>query len=399
MAVVDFTNPAARDWYAAKLDALLAMGVDCFKSDFGERIPVADVEYFDGADPERMRNYYTYLYNQTVFELLRKRRGDADAVVFARSATAGSQRFPVHWGGDCDATFDAMAQMLRGGLSLGLTGFGYWSHDIGGFEGTPDAAVYKRWIAFGLLSSHSRLHGNGSYRVPWLFDEEAVDVLRKFTRLKMTLMPYLLGAARQAAQDGTPMMRAMALAFPGDPACTYLDRQYMLGDDLLVAPVLSESGDVSYYVPTGTWTNFLTGERVTGPRWVTERHGFGTLPLLVRPGAVIPVGAVDDRPEYDYADGVTLRLYEIPEGARVTTVIAPGGQEFTTTRAGDVIWVEAAAGGAWQAWHAGRVIKSVAGVAEFAVLPAAAEPEVALTGDHAPVRSCENSTGEDRSAA
>ncbi len=373
MGVVDFTNPAARDWYAAKLDALLDMGVDCFKSDFGERIPVEDVEYFDGADPERMHNYYSYLYNQTVFELLRKRRGDADAVVFARSATAGSQRFPVHWGGDCDATFDAMAQMLRGGLSLGLTGFGYWSHDIGGFEGTPDAAVYKRWIAFGLLSSHSRLHGSGSYRVPWLFDEEAVDVLRKFTRLKMRLMPYLLGAARQAAADGTPIMRAMALAFPGDPACTYLDRQYMLGDDLLVAPVLTESGEVTYYVPAGTWTSFLTGEQVTGPRWVTERHGFDSLPLLVRPGAVIPVGAVADRPEYDYADGVTLRLYEIPEGARVTTVIAPGGQEFTTTRASDVIWVEAAAGGVWQAWHAGRVIESVAGVAEFAVLPASGD--------------------------
>ena len=374
MAVVDFTNPAARDWYAAKLDALLAMGVDCFKSDFGERIPVDDVEYFDGSDPGRMHNYYTYLYNQTVFELLRKRRGDGEAVLFARSATAGSQRFPVHWGGDCDATFDAMAQMLRGGLSLGLSGFGYWSHDIGGFEGTPDAAVYKRWIAFGLLSSHSRLHGSGSYRVPWLFDEEAVDVLRTFTRLKLRLMPYLLGAAGQATAEGIPMMRAMALEFPGDPGCTHLDRQYMLGDDLLVAPVLSADGAVSYYVPAGTWTSFLTGEQVTGPRWVTERHGFRSVPLLARPGAVIPVGAVDDRPDYDYAEGVTLRLYEIPDGARVTTVIAPGGQEFVTTRAGNVIRVEAAAGGDaagnWQVWHAGRIIRAQAGAAEFTVLPA-----------------------------
>ena len=379
MAVVDFTNPAARDWYAAKLDALLAMGVDCFKSDFGERIPVDDVEYFDGSDPERMHNYYTYLYNQTVFELLRKRRGDGEAVLFARSATAGSQRFPVHWGGDCDATFEAMAQMLRGGLSLGLSGFGYWSHDIGGFEGTPDAAVYKRWIAFGLLSSHSRLHGSGSYRVPWLFDEEAVDVLRTFTRLKLRLMPYLLGAAGQAAAEGIPMMRAMALAFPDDPGCTHLDRQYMLGDDLLVAPVLSADGAVSYYVPDGTWTHFLTGERVTGPRWVTERHGFLSVPLLARPGAVIPVGAVDDRPDYDYADGVTLRLYQIPDGARVSTVIAAGDQEFITTRAGNVIRVEAAtasgdACGDWQVWHDGRIIRRAAGAAEFTVLPARQRP-------------------------
>ena len=370
MAVVDFTNPAARDWYAAKLDALLTMGVDCFKSDFGERIPVDDVEYFDGADPERMHNYYTYLYNQVVFDLLRKRRGDGEAVVFARSATAGSQRFPVHWGGDCDATFEAMGQMLRGGLSLGMSGFGYWSHDIGGFGGTPDAAVYKRWIAFGLLSSHSRLHGSGSYRVPWLFDEEAVDVLRTFTRLKMRLMPYLLGAARQVTADGTPMMRAMALAFPDDPGCTYLDRQYMLGDDLLVAPVLTASGAVSYYVPAGTWTSFLTGEQVTGPRWVTERHGFQSVPLLVRPGAVIPVGAVDDRPEYDYAAGVTLRLYEIPDGARVTTVIAPGDREFITSRTGQVIRVEASGAedtGDWQVWHAGRIVPGEPGGVEFTV--------------------------------
>jgi alpha-D-xyloside xylohydrolase len=368
MAVVDFTNPAARDWYAAKLDALLAMGVDCFKSDFGERIPVEDVAYFDGADPERMHNYYSYLYNQTVFDLLRKRRGDGEAVLFARSATAGSQQFPVHWGGDCDATFAAMAQMLRGGLSLGLSGFGYWSHDIGGFEGTPDAAVYKRWIAFGLLSSHSRLHGSGSYRVPWLFDEEAVDVLRTFTRLKMRLMPYLLAAARQVAAEGVPMMRAMALAFPDDPGCTHLDRQYMLGDDLLVAPVLSAAGEVSYYVPAGTWTHFMTGEQVTGPRWVSERHGFASVPLLVRPGAAIAVGAVDDRPDYDYADGVTLRLYEIPDGARVTTVISPGGQEFVTTRTGNVFRVAAAVDGDWQVWQAGRIIRGQSGTAEFTVL-------------------------------
>ena len=157
------------------------------------------MEYFDGSDPERMHNYYTYLYNQTVFELLRKRRGEGEAIVFARSATVGSQQFPVHWGGDCDSTFEAMGENLRGGLSLGMSGFGYWSHDIGGFEGTPDPAVYKRWIAFGLLSSHSRLHGSASYRVPWLLDEEAVDVLRTFTKLKARLMPYLYQASAASA--------------------------------------------------------------------------------------------------------------------------------------------------------------------------------------------------------
>jgi alpha-D-xyloside xylohydrolase len=344
MAVVDFTNPEAREWYASKLDALLGMGVDCFKSDFGERIPL-DVQYFDGSDPERMHNYYTYLYNQTVFELLRKRRGEGEAVVFARSATAGSQQFPVHWGGDCETTFEAMGQVLRGGLSLGMSGFGYWSHDIGGFEGTPDAAVFKRWIAFGLLSSHSRLHGNASYRVPWLFDDEAVDVLRLFTKLKARLAPYLQEAARQAYTQGVPMMRAMVLEFPTDPSCTHLERQYMLGGDLLVAPVLSADGDVSYYVPEGTWTHFLTGDAVKGPGWVRERHGFMSVPLLARPGSVIPVGAVDDRPDYDYADGVTLRVYELPDQASVTTAIPAraGGEPavFVISRRDGVIRVEA----------------------------------------------------------
>ena len=334
MALVDFTSPAARDWYAGKLEALLAQGVDCFKTDFGERVPV-DVRWSDGSDPERMHNYYTYLYNRTVFDVLRKHRGEEEAVVFARSATAGSQKFPVHWGGDCEATYESMAESLRGGLSLGLSGFGYWSHDIGGFEGTPSPALFKRWLAFGLLSSHSRLHGSSSYRVPWLFDEESVDVARHFIRLKLRLMPYLYEAARTAHAEGVPMMRAMVLEFPDDPGCAHLERQYMLGPDLLVAPVFSDEGDVAYYVPEGTWTHFLSGETVTGPRWVRERHGFLSVPLLVRPGAVIPLGAVDDRPDYDHADGVTLRAYGLERGAQVTVRV--GEVAFTVVREGDTL--------------------------------------------------------------
>jgi len=355
MAVVDFTNPAARDWFAGKLAAVLETGVDCFKTDFGERIPT-DVVFFDGSDPERMHNYYPYLYNKTVFDLLRRQRGEDEAVVFARSATAGSQSFPVHWGGDCEASFESMAESLRGGLSLGMSGFGFWSHDIGGFEGTPTPELFKRWIAFGLLSSHSRLHGSGSYRVPWLFDEESVGVLRHFTRLKAQLMPYIYVAADQAVDGGLPLMRAMVVEFPDDPACTHLERQYMFGDDLLVAPVFTAEGDVAYYVPDGTWTQLLTGERVQGPRWVRERHDFSSLPLLARPGSVIPFGAVADRPDYDHADGVTLRIFDLPDGARVTTRIPAANGEvaaaaagtagtaaavFTTSRAGTRITVEA----------------------------------------------------------
>jgi len=334
MALVDFTSPAARDWYASKLEKLLAQGVDCFKTDFGERVPT-DVAWSDGSDPERMHNYYAYLYNRTVFDVLRKHRGEGEAVVFARSATAGSQQFPVHWGGDCESTYEAMAETLRGGLSLGLSGFGYWSHDIGGFEGTPTPALFKRWLAFGMLSSHSRLHGSSSYRVPWLFDDESVDVLRQFTRLKLSLMPYLYEAARAAHEEGVPVMRAMVLEFPDDPGCAHLERQFMLGPDLLVAPVFNDEGNVRYYVPEGTWTDFLTGRTVTGPRWVSETHGFLSVPLLVRPGAVIPVGAHTDRPDYPHADGVTLRAYGLGKGAQVTVRV--GEVSFTVVREGNTL--------------------------------------------------------------
>jgi alpha-D-xyloside xylohydrolase len=236
-----------------------------------------------------------------------------------------------------------MAESLRGGLSLSLSGFGFWSHDIGGFEKKGSAAVYKRWCAFGLLSSHSRLHGSESYRVPWLYDEEAVEVLRHFTKLKCRLMPYLYGVSVQAHEHGIPTLRAMMLEFPDDPACDYLDRQYMLGDSLLVAPVFSEDGSVSYYVPSGRWTNFFTGEILDGPGWVHETHDFMSVPLLVRPNAVIAIGSQTDRPDYDYGEGVTLQVYELADGQQVSTVIPSTAGEvavtFTVKRDGQQISV------------------------------------------------------------
>lgn len=282
MAVVDFTNPEAKAWYQSKLEKLLEMGVDCFKTDFGERIPSKDVVYWDGSNPEKMHNYYSYLYNETVFDVIRRVKGEENAVVFARSGTSGGQKFPVHWGGDCFARYESMAESLRGGLSLTMSGYGYWSHDIGGFEDTSTPDVYKRWVAFGLLSTHSRLHGSGSYRVPWLYGEEATAVLRHFVQVKKDLQPYLLEMAKENHDTGIPLVRAMVLEFPEDPACAWLDRQYMLGDRYLVAPVFEESGEVTYYLPAGRWKNYFSGERIEGGRWMTEKVDYFTIPLWER---------------------------------------------------------------------------------------------------------------------
>jgi alpha-D-xyloside xylohydrolase len=354
MALVDFTNPAAVTWFQDKLRGLFKQGVDAIKTDFGERIPT-DVVWHDGSSPEVMHNLYTQLYNKAVFEVLQEHRGEGDAVLFARSATVGGQMQPVHWGGDNSSSYESMAETLRGGLSLAFSGFGYWSHDIGGFEGMPDPAVFKRWLAFGLLSSHSRLHGSTSYRVPWLFDEgreepgqSAVDVTRTFTKLKLKLMPYLYQVGLEAHEVGAPFMRPMQLEFPEDPAVDYLDRQYLLGADLLVAPVFSESGDVQYYLPAGTWTNYLTDEVVEGPVWRRETHAFDSIPLWVRGGAVLATGARDDRPDYDYTDGALLTVYpgqaaetrtvEVAnplDGSHVTFTITVSGADTVVTSDSD----------------------------------------------------------------
>ena len=320
MGIVDFTNPDACKWYTDKLKTLLDMGVDSFKTDFGERIPT-DVVYFDGSDPYKMHNYYSYKFNEVVFNLLKEERGEDEAVLFARSSTTGGQKFPVHWGGDCDSTYEAMAESLRGGLSLTLSGFGYWSHDIGGFESTATPDVFKRWTAFGLLSSHSRFHGSASYRVPWLFDEEAVDVTRHFTNLKNRLMPYLFNAAVENNKTGIPVMRAMILEYPEDPTCEMLDRQYMLGGSILVAPIFNEEGLATYYLPKGKWTHLLSGEVVEGGTWFKEKYDYMSLPLFVKPNSILPIGANETKPEYDYVEDITFQLYELEEGKEVSATV------------------------------------------------------------------------------
>ncbi|HAH60466.1 MAG TPA: alpha-xylosidase [Treponema sp.] len=326
MGLVDFTNPQAYAWYQQKLKRLLDMGVDCFKTDFGERIPCFDngydVAWYDGSDPEKMHNYYTYLYNKCVFELLEKEKGRGEAVLFARSATAGGQKFPVHWGGDSTSQFVSMAESLRAGLSLMDSGFSFWSHDIGGFEETGSADLYKRWVAFGLFSSHSRLHGSSSYRVPWAYDDEACDVLRFFVKQKCRLMPYIYDAAVNASLTGVPVMRPMHLEFPGDPNCAYLDRQYMFGPDILVAPVFTPAPDDApgssvaqpCYLPDGNWVHFISEKKVSGGKWFTDTYDYFSLPVFVREGTIIPTGKEEKKPDYDYSDHIVWQVFPGTDG-------------------------------------------------------------------------------------
>ncbi len=313
LAVMDFTNPDAVKWYAGKIKELLELGIDCIKTDFGERIPT-DVTYYDGSNPVAMHNMYSYLYQKTVFDAIEEVKGKGDALLFARSATAGSQQFPIHWGGDCSASYPSMAETLRGGLSFSMSGFAFWSHDISGFEATASPDLYKRWAQFGLLSTQSRLHGSDTYRVPWIFDEESNDVVREFTRLKCTLMPYIYRMAVIAHEKGTPVMRPMPFEFPDDPSCKYLDLQYMLGESLLVAPIFNDRGMGEFYLPEGSWINMLDGEVLDGGRWYKKQYDYFHLPLFVRENSLIAVGGNNEVPDYDYTKELTLRYYLPKEG-------------------------------------------------------------------------------------
>jgi alpha-D-xyloside xylohydrolase len=338
MALVDFTNPEAAKWYCECLETLFEKGVDALKTDFGERIPHTDVQWYDSSvDPAKMHNYYAFIYNKLVYEALEKRFGKDQAVLFARAACAGTQRFPLQWGGDCESTPEAMAESLRGGLGLGLSGFSWWSCDIGGFEGYPPPWIYKRWVALGLLCSHSRLHGSNSYRVPWTIDDDdqsnegCSKTLAKWTALKTRLMPYLYAQAMDAADNGLPLsLRAVCVEFPHDPTAWYLDRQFMVGSSLLVAPIFEESGEVEFYLPKGKWTSFFSNEVREGPGWFKERHGFNSLPLYVRENTVLVLGSTSAvGAVYDYAADAEVCLYQVSEGAKAVLVDTEGKEVGT----------------------------------------------------------------------
>jgi alpha-D-xyloside xylohydrolase len=215
--------------------------------------------------------------------------------------------------------------------SSSLSGPAFWSHDIGGFTGTANATLYKRWVAFGLLSTHSRLHGSDSYRVPWLLDEESVTVMRHFAKLKNRLFPYIFAAAREANERGTPVMRAMMLEYPDDPACAHLDRQYMLGPALLVAPVFRQDNVAEYYLPKGRWTDLESGKLIEGGRWRKETLDFMHMPLFARENSIVPMSADEQQPRWALSDELILNLFQIAGGADLMlSVPASDSDEITS---------------------------------------------------------------------
>jgi alpha-D-xyloside xylohydrolase len=283
-AVLDFSNPAAVSWYRDKIAALLKMGVGAIKVDFGEAAPLAG-QYASGRTGFYEHNNYPLRYNKIVADLTREITGEN--IIWARSAWAGSQRYPVHWGGDAAVSDIGMAATLRGGLSLGLSGFTFWSHDIGGFAGRTPEDVYRRWLPFGMLTSHSRAHGMPP-KEPWEYGEPFTEAFRRATELRYRLMPYVYAQAKDASERGLPMVRALFVEFPQDPGSWSIEDEYLFGSEMLVAPLM-ESGAASrhVYLPPGHWIDYQSGLSYPGG-WHTIAAGAIPVVLLVRDGAAIP---------------------------------------------------------------------------------------------------------------
>lgn len=330
LAAVDFTNPDACLWWQSKLEKLLDMGAAVFKTDFGEQAPI-DAVYQDGRSGIEMHNIYPLIYNRTAFELSKRKFGRG--LVWGRSAYAGSQRYPVQWGGDSYSTLNQLACQVRAMLGYGLSGVPFSSHDVGGFDFSPhyfddcfqvdfsasydadvkesypkDEVVYARWMQVGVFSSHVRAHGKQA-REPWTFGAEVEEISLKYLKLRYRLLPYIYSQAVKSSRTGLPMTRAMILEFQNDPTTRHVDLQYMFGDSFLVAPVLTRDGHAEVYLPAGNWVDYWSKEVISGPRWITVDVPLETLPLWVRAGSIIPMGPDMDYVDQKALDPLTVEIY------------------------------------------------------------------------------------------
>ncbi|UCF36576.1 MAG: alpha-xylosidase, partial [Acidobacteriota bacterium] len=334
-AIFDFSNQEAVDWYQGKIADLLKLGVGAIKVDFGEDAPFRGL-YASGRSGFYEHNLYPLRYNKAIADITRQVTGES--IIWARSAWAGSQRYPLHWGGDAENTDSAMAATLRAGLSFGLSGFSFWSHDAGGFVQAPPLDLYHRWLAFGLLTSHTRCHG-APPREPWAFSEDFVEDFRRAVEMRYRLMPYLYSQAVSSARQGWPMLRALFFEFPEDPTSWMIEDQYMLGSDLLVAPLFSAARTRKVYLPPGSWIDYQSGATFEGGSWHQIQTAEIPIIVLARNQAVIPrsgvaqhTGAIDwNRIELMVfnSDGSPSRgLFASPGGSLYELEVEPEGERW-----------------------------------------------------------------------
>ena len=305
-AVLDFTNPKTVSWYQSKIEGLMKLGVATIKCDFGEAAPY-DGFYHNGRGGLYEHNLYPVRYNKALWEQV-ERSHPGEGVIWARSAWAGSQRYALHWGGDAATTNTGMLGDLRGGLSFGLSGFSFWSHDMGGFVTASPEDIYRRWLPFGFLSSHTRAHGAPPTE-PWLISESFTKAFRQAAEMKYKLMPYVYAQAKDCTERGLPMVRALLVEFPDDPGAWLVEDEYMFGSQILVAPLLESGNSRTCYLPRGKWIDYQSGKVYEGGYQTIE---VGEIPavILVRDGSLIPHAPLAQRTDQIQWDKVELKPYK-----------------------------------------------------------------------------------------
>ena len=311
-SAIDFSRQEGIDWYKERIKALLKMGASTIKTDFGEQVaPHSEFKRYGG---RAMHNLYPLLYQKAAFEAVKEVRGEEDTVLWSRSAYAGAQRYPIHWSGDNTSNHENLLSCLRGGLSLGFSGFTFWSQDAGGFVGIPDEDVYIRWTQISIFQSHMRYHGNPPhYKEPWNFSRETQEIVRDYLNLRYRLIPYIYSEAHNAVRKGLPFLRHLAIEYQDDPMTYYIEDQFFCGKHILVAPVMEKTTSRKVYLPEGTWYDFLTGERHEGRCWITRESDIRTIPVYIRAGTILPLAAPAQSTAELTLDRLTLHIY--PNGS------------------------------------------------------------------------------------
>lgn len=318
-AVLDLSNPKTVKWYQDKIANLIKLGVGAIKCDFGEAAPY-DGFYYSGRGGLYEHNLYPVRYNKALFEAVKANSGEG--VIWARSAWAGSQRYPLHWGGDAATTNTGMLGDLRGGLSFGLSGFSFWSHDMGGFVTASPEDIYRRWLPFGFLSSHTRAHGAPPTE-PWLISESFTEAFRQSAEMKYKLMPYVYAQAKDCSERGLPMVRALLVEFPEDPGAWLVEDEYMFGSQILVAPLLESGDSRTCYLPKGKWIDYQTGKVYKGG-YQTIKVGEIPCVILVRDGSLIPHVPLAQRTDQIQWDKVEMIPYRADAKKCIGLLFKPG---------------------------------------------------------------------------
>ncbi|WP_142784095.1 glycoside hydrolase family 31 protein [Changchengzhania lutea] len=318
--ILDFTNPKAQQWYAEKVDKLLDIGVSAIKADFGESAPLKGV-YHSNRNGFYEHNLYPLYYTRFLYELVKKK--SSENIIWARSTWAGGQRYPIHWGGDSEVSDFAMATSLRAGMSLGLSGFTYWSHDIGGFSSEPNEELFLRWAFFGIFSSHSRVHGMPP-REPWLFNDEFMNTFRSIVELKYKLLPYIYMQAVISSEKGIPMLRPLFFEFPKDLTSWYIEDQYLFGDSILIAPFIEANKNKrNVYIPQGDWVDYQTGNVYNGSNWWSISSEKLPGIILVKSGTILPhVKLAQCTRNIDWSE-IILTNYATEENASILFISTP----------------------------------------------------------------------------